>query len=400
MAVARRVLAIDQQQTTLQFLRSVLPMVEGERFEVTRAFSAEEGLLALRRQPYDLLITGLRLPGVDGMTLGHWAKRLRPEMSVIVATGLPLEKLRDHAAAAGIDHLLHKPLDAEEFLAAVKESLAATAPAASQVSGVYAAEQPLDLPNDVLRRLEALGEETGAIQVVLATVAGKVIHVTGNRLQRDLPRLIAATAASVRHALYLAGQVDEQEPRVVQFVEGARSDLYWANVGREYFVVSVFDTQSRRGRLGTVWVFTQRAVNDLRRLLAAAAPAAGAPDREEAAGPGEENTEERAPVTHVVPTRARAEQQPVEAAAAPAEQGAAEAMAPEPPEQANVETDRADEQSRTPEELALDAFWDDALATYNGPERFGAGISLKEAKARGLISEDFNPEQLGEQSEG
>jgi len=43
--------------------------------------------------------------------------------------------------------------------------------------------------------------------------------------------------------------------------------LYCANIGRDYFLAIFFDAQVRRGRIGTVWVFTSRAISSLRTML-------------------------------------------------------------------------------------------------------------------------------------
>ncbi|MGD8807108.1 MAG: hypothetical protein PVH65_14725, partial [Chloroflexota bacterium] len=49
------------------------------------------------------------------------------------------------------------------------------------------------------------------------------------------------------------------------------------------------------------------------------------------------------------------------------------------------------EQNRSAEDQALDTFWEEALAADSGDDAFSAGISLAEAKAKGLVAEDFNP---------
>lgn len=374
MSESRQVLAVDEQRATLEFLDSVLPLVEGERFEILRVLSAEEGLLELRNSPYDLLITGLRLPGMNGLELSRRAKRLRPELGVILATSRPLDELGEPAEAAGVDHLLHKPLDAEAFLAAVKASLPATASVAARATQTNVSDDAVALPSAVIRRLESLGDETGAGQVVLATVAGEILHVTGGQLHRDIARLVAAASTGVSRALDLSEHLKEGEPKAVQFVEGNTTDLYWANVGRDYFVAILFGAHLRRGRIGTVWVFAQRAVNDLKRLLANRALGPVSP-------PAPESRAKPEPAVDQADTETNAPE-PAGPRTRPAEAAGAAGAGEEDPEA----------QNRSANEQALDAFWEEALAAEIGDGAYSPGISLAEAKAKGLVAEDFNPE--------
>jgi CheY-like chemotaxis protein len=414
MSEPRKILAVDERKTTLDFLRSVLPLIEGEQFEINCAFSAEEGLLELRRQPYDLLVTGFRLPGMDGLELGRRAKSLRPEMGLILVTGRPLSELQERAAACGIDHLLNKPLDAEEFLLAVKESLSPEPLAATPDSQAQVIAEKPALPAAVTGRLELLGEETGAGQVLLASVSGEILHTTGGQLHRDAAGLVLAASAGVSRALELSQQLDEDEPRAVQFVQGSTTDFYWANVGRDYFVAILFDAQIRRGRIGTVWVFTQRAVRELQRLLPEAAsgapPASSGPAKKKAPiEPAKSPDAATRPATGVDAAQATpVDDEPAiedeglaaESAGQPAESGEAEDdQATDSVQEASAEPPQAGGQERSPEDLALDAFWEEALADDGGDFTFGAGISLDEAKAKGLVAKDFDPDNSEGESE-
>lgn len=380
---SRRVLAVDEQRATLEFLHSVLPLVEGESFEIQRVLSAEEGLLELRRQPYDLLITGFRLPGMDGLELCRRAKHLRPTMATILVSSRQLPEVSDQTVAYGVDRLLLKPLDAEEFLSAVQASLAATPPAAALGDQTPAVEDPIALPSAAVSRLEMLCDETGAGQVLLATTTGEILYATGGKLHRDIPRLVAAASASVSRALELSQQLNEDEPKVVQFVEGLVTDLYWANIGRNYFIAILFDAQLRRGRIGTVWVFAQRAVSELTVLLAERSPG----EATTAAESGDENAlaEVPRPESLANGTAEDASQDDDQSEVTEDDQPALAREAVDAPAE-------SEEVGRSPEDLALDAFWDDALAADSGDVAYGEGISLEEAKAKGLVAEDFDPE--------
>ena len=72
-------------------------------------------------------------------------------------------------------------------------------------------------------------------------------------------------------------ELDSREPFTLQFHAGSQTELYAATVGNRYFLAMFFDVQARRGRIGTVWVFAQRAIKELLELL----PAEGQPAKAE-----------------------------------------------------------------------------------------------------------------------
>lgn len=375
----RHILVVDEQRATLDFLRSVLPLVEGDRFEIQRVLSAEEGLLELRRRPYDLMMAGLRLPGMDGLEMARRARHLRPAMPIILASALPLPELREEAAAVGVRHFLSKPLDAEEFLTALESSLEDLPPLvlSSDLESLDQVETE-DLPRSVIERLQKLCAEVGAGQVLLATVGGELLYAAGSQLHPDIPRLVAATAASVSCSLYVSEQLDEKEPQAVQFLEGERCDLYWANVGHDHFIAILFDAQIRRGRIGTVWVFARRAVADLQEQLSVM---------------GDETpAEQSSAIVNVEDELATENNSIVEPQAIPdREPEKTETNLPQT-EDAEVESDALSEASDLSSDIDLDDFWDEALASESGGDAFTNGISLEEAKKKGLVAEDFDPE--------
>jgi CheY-like chemotaxis protein len=391
MSEPKQILAVDEQKATLDFLHSVLPLIEGEGVEIRRALSAEEGLLELRRRPFDLLIAGLRLPGMDGLEMARQARRLRPDMPIILASARPLPELRDEAAALGVSHFLRKPLDAEEFLSAVQESFASASPIPPPAGTDLPQTLPAALPDAIAERLETLCIETGAGQVLLVTVAGEVLHTAGRQLHPDIARLVAATAASVSCSLYLSEQLDDREPQAVQFLEGDGCDLYWANVGHDHFIVILFDAQIRRGRIGTVWVFAQRAVAELRTLLAGPAGDPGLAQPKAEQTPTKEQTIVVDPPIQETQSPPDAEEAPDDDAMPHGESAEAAQAVPDAAEavpESSAPADHGDPAQR----VNLDAYWDDAMASDTGDDFFTSGISLEEAKKKGLVAEDFNPD--------
>lgn len=116
----RRVLVVDDDPAVRQTLTRMLP-VTGHQVE-----TAPEGLAGvarLRSEAFDLVITELRMPGVEGFELGRQAKRLRPGIKVIISSGYPSQSSAIDAVNFGFDGYLIKPFRAMDTLTAVARAL-------------------------------------------------------------------------------------------------------------------------------------------------------------------------------------------------------------------------------------------------------------------------------------
>ncbi len=68
-----------------------------------------------RRVP-DVLITDIRMPGADGLSLAAMAQRRWPEMRIILVTGYAVFDYARQAISSGVCHYLLKPLKKQELL--------------------------------------------------------------------------------------------------------------------------------------------------------------------------------------------------------------------------------------------------------------------------------------------
>jgi len=95
--------------------------LEAKGFEVHAASSAGEGLEILNRVGVDLVITNIRMPGMDGIALTRLIKD-RYDSNVIIMTGYHSYTFED-AVRIGADGLLHKPATLEELLGSINSIL-------------------------------------------------------------------------------------------------------------------------------------------------------------------------------------------------------------------------------------------------------------------------------------
>ena len=408
MAEPKQILVIDDHFEMLEFLRSMLEL-SNQNYRVLGVPSAEEGLFELRRTSFDLVISDVRLSGMSGFDLVRQVQKLGRDLPVIIITAYATAQGRQEAEALGVVRYFEKPLDTDALLAtihatlygaegrppAVDEALADTAVTAGD-SGQQADRRP------VRKRLQTLLTDTGAVQVLVADREGAIVAQVGEQRGLDLEQLARLVAKNLDNSFLLGEQLQSREPFAIQYQTGESVDLYFANIERDHFIMLLFDVQERRGRIGTVWIFTQRAIKDLKSLLPVDA-GDGAPDELPAQG---SETKPDAEATAVIDDTPEAE--PV-APAVTGEAPAAESP-PEAPEQTATperqptETDEEDEGVEvappaddpaletalddvpSQEELDLDAFWEEAASdAKQGAE----GLSFEEAMRRGLLPPEF-----------
>jgi DNA-binding NtrC family response regulator len=88
--------------------------------EVRAAATGPEGLALLEQTPFDIVITDLRLPGADGLTLLQAAKQRAPRTEVVVITGYGSVETAVGAMKAGAYDYITKPFSMDELLLIVE----------------------------------------------------------------------------------------------------------------------------------------------------------------------------------------------------------------------------------------------------------------------------------------
>ena len=83
-AARPRILVVDDEENVIQILQDLL---SENPYDVDTVPTGEEALEALAEHQYDLLLTDINLPGVNGIEVVAAAKEADPEMVVVVITG-------------------------------------------------------------------------------------------------------------------------------------------------------------------------------------------------------------------------------------------------------------------------------------------------------------------------
>lgn len=127
MTAIRKVLVVDDDPVVGQSFHRVLSQDKG--YVVITAHNAAEALERVREQEYDLVVTDIAMPGMDGVELAEELRQRRPWTPVVIVTGYGSMANEQRAQAAGVCAFVRKPLSPEMI----------------EDSALYARQQP-DLP--------------------------------------------------------------------------------------------------------------------------------------------------------------------------------------------------------------------------------------------------------------
>ena len=119
-ATTTSILFVDDEDVIRKSFQREL-QVEG--FQVTVAAGGEEAIGALEKGVYDLVITDLMMPGIDGFGVLKAAKKLAPLTSVIILTGYGDMTSAIDALRLGADDFTLKPCEVEELVFRIRRAL-------------------------------------------------------------------------------------------------------------------------------------------------------------------------------------------------------------------------------------------------------------------------------------
>ncbi|MDH3285857.1 MAG: response regulator [Acidobacteriota bacterium] len=120
----QRILIVEDSETMRALLASTLEELEVP-VKITEAASGFEALRCLPRHPYDLIVTDINMPDINGLELVSFAKgndAYRDIPLVIISTE-GSERDRERGLSLGADAYLVKPFDPEDLRGIARELL-------------------------------------------------------------------------------------------------------------------------------------------------------------------------------------------------------------------------------------------------------------------------------------
>lgn len=110
----KRILIVDDEEDLTWSISRGLSR-DKNAWEVVCANSGYHALQMLSQQPVDLLVTDLRMPGIDGFRLLREVRDRYPKTRVIVMTAHGSQEVKEYLDAGGMRGYIEKPFEINEL---------------------------------------------------------------------------------------------------------------------------------------------------------------------------------------------------------------------------------------------------------------------------------------------
>jgi signal transduction histidine kinase len=143
-----RILVIDDEPNIRGTLEEFLQLCG---FDVDTAENGSHGLDMLGRRAYDLVVSDVRMPDVDGIAVIEWMKETCPEIPVIVISGYATVESTLHAMRLGAHDYIVKPFTLDQIRRTIDNALERRRLARKNVE--------LEERNEQLREIERIKDD-------------------------------------------------------------------------------------------------------------------------------------------------------------------------------------------------------------------------------------------------
>ena len=119
-----RVLVIDDDEELRTLMKA---MLVGSGHNVQEAIDGREGLRMFGKQPSDVVITDINMPGMDGHEVIATFRKRHPGVPIVAISGggaVSKDDLLINAAALGAVEVIMKPFEFGQFIGAVERAIA------------------------------------------------------------------------------------------------------------------------------------------------------------------------------------------------------------------------------------------------------------------------------------
>ncbi|MFK7989409.1 MAG: HDOD domain-containing protein [Sandaracinaceae bacterium] len=197
-----RFLFVDDDPRVLEGIENLLFDAPDE-WEIDYAEGGAAALEALNTEPYDVLVTDMRMPGIDGLDVLRYAVQSRPTMTRVVLSGHVDQEVAQEAMGY-VHEFLSKPCEEDMLLATLRRCAALACVPMQRVfkEAVGAVGTLPSRPETHARALQLL-DEGGSLDDLAMLISGemaictKVLHVA-NTAFYSRGRSVASVTDAVR----------------------------------------------------------------------------------------------------------------------------------------------------------------------------------------------------------
>jgi CheY-like chemotaxis protein len=169
MVAAKRILVVDDEQIVRD---SCMRALTDAGYAVRTVGSGHDALRACRDEPFDVMLTDLKMPDMDGLEVIQAVADEFPGIRVVVITGYPSRESIEKAEKLGVSDYLEKPLSPARLSAATEEAL--THPPRFRAPVFPAAASDSDVGTTVDAALPEPGDVASVVPAIPDVAAPKV----------------------------------------------------------------------------------------------------------------------------------------------------------------------------------------------------------------------------------
>ena len=164
--MSRRVLVVEDEADLRELL---VEYFRGRGHVVTGAADGRTAVATLERETFDLVLTDLQLPGIDGLGVLSAARRLHPDAYVVIVTGFASLDSAIQAVRLGAYDYLTKPFSLGQIDVVLRRiaDFSALQAENQRLTRQVAQKDGLDLRQAFLLRLEAIENRLTRIEAAL-----------------------------------------------------------------------------------------------------------------------------------------------------------------------------------------------------------------------------------------
>jgi DNA-binding NtrC family response regulator len=112
-----KVLLVDDEQDLLEVIRERMHI---KGIEVSTTTSAWDALEKIEKEFYDAIVIDLMMPEMNGLEVLTAIKEIKPDLQVILLTGMATVEKEIEASKLGAADLMEKPPDLEQLVKKIR----------------------------------------------------------------------------------------------------------------------------------------------------------------------------------------------------------------------------------------------------------------------------------------
>ncbi|HIQ04900.1 MAG TPA: response regulator [Anaerolineae bacterium] len=258
-SAGKRILIVDDDVELAALLRQALRDV-GEGLEIQLARDADEALAKISRRSFDLVVTDIKMAGLNGLQLVEILRQLDPTIKTIAMTAYSSAEVESQARALDVYRYIAKPFTIEEFRRIVREALAVEESAPVITSNLSDAQRIA-----VEEHLMLLRASTQAHIVFLVNSRGRPVCVDSLSNGLDVTNLCNALVTSnAGLAAEVERVIGRGRPFTMSYHGGPDYSICSYGVGTDHLLVTVFNGEIR---VGQVWYYMKDAAGYIQAIL-------------------------------------------------------------------------------------------------------------------------------------